>query len=119
MRCLVALLFVTIAVAVAEQTLVTKEEWEAYKKEHGKMYEGEEDDCRMNLYSHTKKFIAEHNKRFDAKEPGITWTLGINQFTDELPGERNFGIPQDPEKAPKPDSNLSICEKIKKHIMKA
>ncbi|KAJ8668470.1 hypothetical protein QAD02_010133 [Eretmocerus hayati] len=113
MKCLVALLLVTIAVAMAEQSLVTQEEWEAYKTQHGKVYEGEEDECRKKLYSHTKKAIETHNNG------GHDYKQEINKFADQLPSERPLGLLKPGETVPKPDTNLSICDKIKKHIGEA
>ncbi|KAJ8668469.1 hypothetical protein QAD02_010132 [Eretmocerus hayati] len=119
MKYLVALVLVTTAVVFAEQSLVGKDEWDAYKSEHGKVYRGEEDECRKKLYSHNKIKIDNHNKQYEAGL--VSYSGGINQFTDELPGERNFGLlPRPGSKVSKSsDSHLSICEKIKKHIGEA
>jgi DNA-directed RNA polymerase beta' subunit len=61
------------------------EEWEAYKTTFKKTYSAEEDERRKQIYIETKKRVEEHNEKFEKGE--TTFTMGINQFSDQLPEE--------------------------------
>jgi C1A family cysteine protease len=55
--------------------------WEEYKAQHGKFYNGEEDDMRRATFETNSQHIAEHNAK------GESLQLGYNQFTDLTPEE--------------------------------
>jgi C1A family cysteine protease len=54
----------------------TQEEFVAYVKEFNKVYTSEEVLTRFQTFSANKKTIDEHNAK------GLSWEMGVNQFTD-------------------------------------
>ncbi|KAL7298517.1 hypothetical protein TKK_0008297 [Trichogramma kaykai] len=55
-------------------------EWENFKSQFNKKYEGDEDQQRMKIFLDNKKLIEEHNAKYAKGE--VSYTLGINQFAD-------------------------------------
>lgn len=53
--------------------------------EHKKEYEPEEDAKRFEIFKVNLQRIVEHNDKFSRGE--VTFTMGINQFTDKTPEE--------------------------------
>lgn len=56
-----------------------------FQSDHNKSYEPEEDAERFVIFEANLKRIIEHNEKFAKGE--VTFTMGINQFTDKKPGE--------------------------------
>jgi len=54
----------------------TQEEFVAYVKEFSKVYTSDELFTRFRNFNDNKKVIDEHNAK------GLSWTMGVNQFTD-------------------------------------
>jgi cathepsin L len=50
--------------------------WEEYKQEFGKVYNGDEDAAHRATFERNLAEIAEHNAK------GLSWTEGINRWTD-------------------------------------
>lgn len=59
------------------------------QEEHKKVYEPEEDRERFEIFKATVKRIVEHNEKFERGE--VSFSMGINQFTDRKPEENRFG----------------------------
>ncbi|XP_031633396.1 uncharacterized protein LOC116347101 [Contarinia nasturtii] len=57
--------------------------WPLYKAKFNKHYNAEEDAEHLAIFRKNVKLIIEHNLRFAKGE--TTFTMGINQFTDEKP----------------------------------
>lgn len=63
-------------VALASANLQLKDEWEAWKREHGKAYADElEESLRHAIWFQNYHYIGEHNKRESFK-------LSLNEFAD-------------------------------------
>lgn len=57
---------------------------------HGKSYEDDaEEQKRLKFFMDNVKAVEEHNKKFDAGE--VTYSMGINQFSDLGPNEDPCG----------------------------
>jgi len=65
-------MFRLAVLATAAQAL----EWEEYKTQYGKFYNGQEDDLRRAQFETNRQHIEEHNAK------GESLQLGFNQFTD-------------------------------------
>ena len=77
MKCVVVLLVALAAAAVSGFQYT--EEWEAWKEEHGKVYESDEiEQRRYAIWESNMKYVNEHNARAD--ESGFT--VEINEFAD-------------------------------------
>lgn len=57
--------------------------------EHKKVYEPEEDRERFEIFKATVNRIVEHNEKFERGE--VSYSMGINQFTDKKPEENACG----------------------------
>lgn len=68
--------------------------------DHGKSYEPEEDKERFLIFQGNVKRIVEHNANFASGK--VTFTMGINQFTDKKPEEYRGGVL--PPRQPKPEN---------------
>ena len=76
MKCSFVLL---VALAAAVSGFQYTKEWEAWKKEHGRVYESDEIEHRRHtIWESNMKFVKEHNAR--AHEIGFT--VRINEFSD-------------------------------------
>jgi hypothetical protein len=81
--------------------LGAKSQWETYKQEFSKVYNGDDDASHQATFEQNLAAIEAHNNA------GMTWTEGINQFTDltqeefraaaglgyKAPAERHAGLP--------------------------
>nr|AAD23996.1 cathepsin [Fasciola gigantica] len=54
--------------------------WHQWKRMYNKEYNGADDEHRRNIWEENVKHIQEHNLRHDLGL--VTYTLGLNQFTD-------------------------------------
>ncbi|XP_064616763.1 procathepsin L-like [Liolophura sinensis] len=61
------------------------EQWQKFKVQHGKSYEGDEEDRRFGIFVENVKKIESHNALFLAGKK--SFFLGLNQFTDWEFGE--------------------------------
>ncbi|XP_050517472.1 cathepsin L-like proteinase isoform X3 [Diabrotica virgifera virgifera] len=82
---LLALLVVVVVAVVPDPNETAEEAWPKYKKDHDRSYDAEEDAKRFAVFKKKYDQIVEHNKRHEAGE--VTWTAGLNQFTDRFPEE--------------------------------
>lgn len=56
-------------------------EWESFKTKFEKSYQDQdEEQKRKATYFENIKAIEEHNKKHEQGE--VTWTMGVNQFSD-------------------------------------
>jgi len=63
------------------------EEWETWKLQHGKLYEGEEEEvARLKIWMETKTRVERHNQDF--LKGKYTYYLGLNHLSDRLPTEK-------------------------------
>ena len=66
----------------------TDQEWEDYKIKFAKTYNDlDHESSKRAIYTACKKKIAEHNQKHEKGE--VTWTMGINQFTDLVSTNRS------------------------------
>ena len=80
-------LLVALAAAAAVTGFQHTEEWEAWKKEHGRVYESDEIEHRRHaIWEKKMKFIEEHNANAD--ETGFT--VEMNKFGDMVSHSENF-----------------------------
>lgn len=64
--------------------------WEVFKREHNKSYsDQDEENDRFQIFVETIKTIITHNDKHAKGE--VTYKMGINQFSDMRPEERQFG----------------------------
>lgn len=76
MKCVVVLL---VALAAAVSGFQYAKEWEAWKEEHGRVYESDDIELRCQItFESNMKFIEEHNAHAD--EHG--YTVKMNKFGD-------------------------------------
>jgi len=62
---------------------LVKEEWHAFKLEHGKQYKSDtEEQFRMKIFMDNKNKIAKHNQDFASGK--VTFKLGLNKYADLL-----------------------------------
>ena len=77
MKCTVVLL-VALATAAVSGFQYT-EEWEAWKKEHGRVYESDDiENHRHAVWESNMQFVKEHNARADE----VGFTVEMNKFAD-------------------------------------
>lgn len=83
MKLVFVALCVAFAVAVPTNKLNTSPRaFEAWKAEHGKVYETQEEhDKRYNIFLENAAIIEKHNSE------GHSWTMGLTQFADLTPKE--------------------------------
>jgi len=59
----------------------TDQEWEEYKIKFSKKYnDADHESSKRAIFTEGKKKVAEHNQKHEKGE--VTYTMGINQFTD-------------------------------------
>ena len=76
MKCVVVLLVALAAVVSGFQYI---EEWEAWKKEHGRVYESDEIELRSHItWEGNRQFVKQHNAHADE----IGFTVEMNKFAD-------------------------------------
>ena len=63
----------TAMAASTEDRMAQFAQWAA---QHGKTYEGEEAQRRLEVFSANAEAIEEHNAK------GLSWTMGLNEFSD-------------------------------------
>ncbi|XP_072400161.1 protein CTLA-2-beta-like isoform X2 [Diabrotica undecimpunctata] len=68
---------------MAEET--AEEAWPKYKKDFNRSYSAEEDTKRFKIFKEKYNEIQAHNKKYEAGQ--VTWTAGLNDFTDKTPEE--------------------------------
>lgn len=69
--------FFLLSIVALATSLPLKEEWEDWKREHGKQYADDlEESIRHAIWFQSYHHIQEHNKREDA------FKLGLNEFSD-------------------------------------
>ncbi|CAG7825242.1 unnamed protein product [Allacma fusca] len=82
MKRLILLGFVVGVVQSLSLIDLAKDEWEAFKHHHGKMYDNDiEERFRMKIYLENRHRIAKHNKA------GASFKLAMNKYGDMLPHE--------------------------------
>jgi len=67
---------ICLDVHTAKQMYASDDQWEAYKQQYGKFYNGQEEDARRAQFEINLQHITEHNAL------GEDLRLGLNQFTD-------------------------------------
>ncbi|XP_047531377.1 cathepsin L-like [Vanessa atalanta] len=83
MKSLPVLTMMVVVIAADSFTDLIEEEWNAFKREHNKLYENEtEEKFRMKIFAENKLVIAEHNQRFERGQ--VTYRLGTNKYADML-----------------------------------
>ncbi|XP_067675228.1 procathepsin L-like isoform X2 [Haliotis asinina] len=55
-------------------------EWVSFKKQHGGLYEKDEEEARFELFKQNLQYIEQHNRKFKLGQK--SYYLGINQFAD-------------------------------------
>ena len=76
----------TLVSTISFADILAKEEWNAFKVAHGKVYSNPmEDQFRMKIYTENKFRIARHNRL--AHEGHSTFFMKINRFGDFFPYE--------------------------------
>jgi len=69
---LAAIMFRLLTLAGVAQGM----EWEAYKQQYGKVYNGPDEDAKRSQFESNSQIIAQHTAE------GGSFTMGFNQFTD-------------------------------------
>lgn len=81
-----------------------QQEWTTFKNTFEKSYNSSEEEFRrLIIYQNNVKEIEEHNKKF--KEGKVTFTKGINQFTDWTNEEWNAFLSREKIETPEFISN--------------
>ncbi|XP_034256094.1 uncharacterized protein LOC117654060 isoform X3 [Thrips palmi] len=67
--------------AVMDVDAILRQQWTQWKAEHNKVYgTPEEETLRFAAFQDNKKYIDEHNEKFNKGE--VSYTLGLNVFSD-------------------------------------
>lgn len=84
MKTLVVLLVVVASAASAVSFFdLVREEWNAFKLEHKKVYDNEiEEKFRMKIFAENKHKVAKHNQRYQRGE--VSFKLSTNKYADML-----------------------------------
>nr|XP_014282108.1 cathepsin L1-like isoform X2 [Halyomorpha halys] len=112
------IILLSIMVAFAAASPAIKDQWNSFKRQHGKSYHSiQEEQLRMAIFSETMKTIEEHNAKYKA---GLsTYYLEMNHFGDMLPEEvtqLGFNRTGDMRHVPSftylPPANVEIAESV-------
>ena len=69
-----------LLVVAVSLTAATADEWQAFKRQFGRVYQPEEEHFRRQVFADNLEYIKRHNAEFDAGRS--TFQLGVNQFAD-------------------------------------
>jgi len=84
---LICILGIKVASSSILPTALLLEEWETWKLQHGKLYEGEDEEvARLKIWMETKTRVERHNQDF--LKGKYTYYLGLNHLSDRLPAEK-------------------------------
>merc|ERR1712004_441653 len=75
-------LFLAYAVLLEAFDPALNTQWEAYQLQYSRQYDAQEEFYRRELWEMNLECIEAHNS-----QPGVTYTMGVNSFTDMTPAE--------------------------------
>lgn len=79
------MVFVRIITTISFNFQNIDEEWSKYKVDHDRVYNGEEDAVRKQIFVTNWEAVKAHNKLYEGGK--VSYSLGINQFSDRKPEE--------------------------------
>ena len=74
------ILALAVSLSAAASVKLGNQDWELFKRTHGKNYTVVEDIIRLEIFLKNVEKIAEHNLRYEKGE--VSYFLGMNQYGD-------------------------------------